>query len=114
MFDRWSANLEKSLCSFVDPAGGTTTLDEDYQPVYVPAEPIEIIGVKLDLSLTEKAARQQLQEDSNYKIVLKDTATARTIKRTFTVTIDSINYEIVGQPKTPRLPNSLITVYIKE
>ena len=113
MWESWSANLLKESCSFVDPAGGTTVLNANYQPVYTPATPIIIEGVKLDITVGELSERQQLQDDSKYKIVLKDTTISRALKTTYNVTVNSIPYEITGIKK-PRLPNSLITVYIKE
>ncbi|MGB3512166.1 MAG: hypothetical protein WBA93_23595 [Microcoleaceae cyanobacterium] len=113
MWKEWSKNLEISSCSFVDPNGGTTTLDENYQPVYVPAEPIKLDGVKLALTVSERSARQQLQDSSTFKIVLDDTENARLLNNKYKVTVDTVEYEITGVKK-PRLPNSLITVYIKE
>lgn len=113
MWSKWSANLDIESCSFVDPAGGSTTLDENYQPVYVESDPIVLDGVKLDLSVSEKSARSQLQDDSKYKIVLEDTENAKSLTNKYIVTVDSVEYDITGV-KAPRLPNSLVTVYIKE
>ena len=114
MWSSWSANLKKESCSFYNPAGGTTTLDPvTYQPIYTPSTPIVLEGVKIDLSVSEIAARQQLQDESKQKIVLDDTADAKSLTNLYEVTVDSIVYSITGVKK-PRLPNSLVTVYIKE
>lgn len=113
MWLEWSNNLDKSSCSFVNPLGGTTTLDENYQPVYIPATAVVLEGVKLNLSVSERSARLQLQDDSTFKIVLDDTTESRTLNNKFIVTVDSVEYQITGVKK-PRLPDSLITVYIKE
>jgi len=113
MWESWSKNLKKELFSFIDPAGGTTVLNANYQPVYTPATPVVLTGVKLDLTVGELSARQQLQDDSKYKIVLKDTTISRALKTTYNVTVNSVVYKITGIKK-PKLPNSLITVYIKE
>lgn len=114
MWESWSANLIIESCSFFNPAGGTTTLDPvTYQPVYTPGTPIVLDGVKLDLSVSEIAARQQLQDDSKQKIVLDDTAEAKSLTNLYEVTVDNIVYEITGVKK-PRLPDSLVTVYINK
>ena len=101
--------------SFVDPAGGTTTLDPDtYQPVYTPSTPIVVNGNFVDLAPSEIVARSQIQDDSRYKAVLEDTATNRTIESSWEVTIDSIVYEVTGRPRKPQFSNGWITVYLRK
>ena len=115
MWESWSKNLKKELFYFIDPAGGTTVLNANYQPVYTPATPIVIEGVMLDLTTSELSVRQQLQDSSKQKIVVKDTAEARTILHSFIVKdSNDREYKIGGKPKHPRLPNSLVTVYVSK
>lgn len=100
--------------SFVDPAGGTTTLDSNYQPVYTPSTPLIVNGNFVDLSPSEIVAREQIQDDSRYKAVLEDTELNRTIKAAWEVTINNVVYEITGRPRKPQFSNGWITVYLRK
>jgi len=100
--------------SFVNPAGGTTTLDADLQPVYIAGSPLVINGNFVDLSPTQIAARQQIQDDSRYKAVIQDNTSNRTILATWEVTIGSVVYEITGRPRKPQFSKGWITVYLKK
>jgi len=108
MFETVTANI-------INPAGGTTTLDADYQPVYVPSAPIVITGATFtQLTSVELVARSQLQDDSQFKLRITDNTLNRTINHTFTVTIDSVVYKINGKPKVPVQGNGRITIYLSK
>jgi hypothetical protein len=111
MYKDLAKGLTESSISFVDPAGGTTTLDSNYQPVFTPATPIVINGLFLDLSPSELVKMERLGDNSKHKLVLKDTATARQITRMYTASVDSIVYPITGVRK-PLIKNAVITVYL--
>ena len=114
MYNGLVQNTNLIAMSFVDPAGGTTSLDSNYQPVYTPAIKIETNGNFVDLSPTEIAAREQIQDDSRYKAVLEDTELNRTIKASWFVTIDGEEYSITGRPRRPQFADGWITVYLKK
>jgi len=108
-------NTNQVSMSFVDPAGGGTTLDPvTYEPVYTPATPVVIDGNFVDLSPTQIAARQQIQDDSRYKAVIEDNTSNRNILATWEVTIDSVVYSITGRPRKPQFSYGWITVYLRK
>ena len=82
--------------------------------IYPDGITINTTGNFIHLSPTEIVARQQLQDDSKYKLVLKDTIENRTITSVYTATINTVVYKITGQPKHPQFANAWITVYISE
>ncbi len=104
----------EGTASFVNPAGGTTVLDPvTYQPVYTPATPIVVTNATFNqLSSTEQAARQQLQDNSTHKIRIDFNETNKTIDHTFEVTTESIEYRITGKPKHPTMGEGRITIYL--
>lgn len=115
MYSGLIQNTNLLSMSFVDPAGGTTTLDPvTYQPIYTTSTPLVVNGNFVDLSPTEIVARSQIQDDSRYKAVLQDTALNRTIESSWEVTIDSIVYEVTGRPRKPQFANGWITVYLRK
>jgi len=100
----------------IDPnGGGTTTIDPvTYEPVYTPADPITVTGVLTQLSSSELVARQQLQDNSTYKLIVDDTTRNRTIDHTYSATIGADNYKITGEPKKPVLNGCWITIYLSK
>lgn len=113
--------------SYNDLKTGTTPVDISFikpgvavqDPVtfvitYPPGTTINTTGNFIQLSSAQIVARQQLQDDSKYKLVIKDTTLNRTITNVFTATIDGVVYEITGKPKHPQFSNAWITVYINE
>ncbi len=110
------ANLSKNTAQVTavidNPAGGTTVLDSNFQPVYVPAIIATIKGNLTSLSSAELVARSQLQDNSTKKLIIEDNTLNRTIKYTYEVTIDSIVYKITGSPKHPVLPIGWLTIYL--
>ena len=110
-----SFNTKQVDVSIIDPAAGTTTLDP------VTREPIYSLGVLFTikanfthLSSSEKVARSQLQDDSQFKIIIEDTESNRTITNKFQASINNVIYNITGEPKKPVLPIGWMTVYLKE
>lgn len=99
--------------SFIKP--GVPTQDPNtLEMIYPEGTTIATTGNFIHLSPSEIVARQQIQDDSKYKLVIEDTTLHRTIDNVFTATIDSVVYEITGKPKHPQFSNAWITVYINE
>ena len=64
------------------------------------------------LSSTETVERQQLQDNSTHKIRIDFNDTNKTIDHTYTVTTESIEYNITGKPKHPTMDCGRITIYL--
>ncbi len=99
--------------SIVDPNGGTTTRDPvTLKIITTPATPVSVNSVFTQLSSSELAARQQLQDNSKYKLIIEDTTINRTFNHTYEVTINGTTYNITGEPKKPVLPIGWLTIYL--
>lgn len=85
-----------------------------FEMIYPEGEVLSIEGNLIHLSPSQIVARQQIQDDSRYKLVIEDTPENRTITSVFTATIENVEYKINGQPKYPQFKNAWITIYIKE
>jgi hypothetical protein len=107
------AGTDQVSISFISP-GGATLDPVTYEPVYSAGTTIVKDGNFIQLTSAEIAARQQRQDDSRYKLVIKDTVENRTITSVFTATIDGVVYLINGQPKHPQFSKAWITVYISK
>lgn len=94
---------------------GVPTQDPDtLEMIYTAGTTITTTGNFIHLSPTERVKRQQIQDDSKYKLVIEDTTANRTLTSLFTATVNDVVYQITGQPKFPQFTGSWITVYIKE
>jgi len=106
----------EGTATFTDPnGGGATTLDPvTYEPIYIPApDPIVVTNATFNqLSSTEQAARQQLQENGTHKIRIDLNDINKTIDYTFEVTTEGIEYKITGKPKQPIMGDGRITIYL--
>jgi hypothetical protein len=115
VYEDQSSNTELIDLSFINPnGGGTTTLDENFEPVYVPNVAVSTTGNFIYLSPTQIAARQSVQDDSRYKLKIKNNTENMTIEASWTVTIESVPYEITGRPRKPQFANGWITVYLRK
>jgi hypothetical protein len=107
------AGTDQVSISFISP--GVATLDPvTYEPVYSAGTTTIIDGNFINLSPSEISARQQIQDNSRFKLVIKDTVENRTITSIYTATIDGVVYLINGQPKHPQFSKAWITVYISK
>jgi len=104
----------EGTASFVNPLGGTTVLDSNYEPVYTPTSPIVVTNATFNqLSSTEQAQRQQLQDDSTHKVRIDFNDLNKIINFTYTVEIEGKEYEITGDPKHPIMCEGRITIYLR-
>lgn len=99
--------------SFISPSVPTQDPDT-LEMIYSNGTTIETTGNFIHLTPAEIVRRQQIQDDSRYKLVIEDTTLNRTITNVFTATIDGVVYKIIGKPKHPQFSNAWITVYINE
>ncbi len=100
--------------SFIDPNGGTTTRDPvTMKIITTPAEPIVVTNASFtQLTSTETAQRQQMQDNSSHKVRIDFTTQNRTINNTFEVTLEGKPYKITGEPKHPIMGHGRITIYV--
>ncbi len=106
--------VETVSASIQNPESVMTGLDANLNPIYTASTPITTTAVLTHLTSSELAARNQIQDNSQYKLVINDNTTNRTINHTFEVTIDSIPYTINGDPKKQVLSIGWITLYISK
>jgi hypothetical protein len=85
-----------------------------YETEYSEGAIIVTAGNFINLSPAQISVRQQVQDDSKYKLNIDDTAENRTITSVYSATIDGIVYNINGQPKHPQFSNAWINVYISK
>lgn len=104
----------EGTASFLNPAGGTTVLDPNtYQPVYTPSDPIVVNNATFNqLSSTEIAERQQLQDNSTHKVRIEFNEANKIIDHTYIATIENEEYNITGKPKHPTMGCGRITIYL--
>ena len=96
-------------------APGVASIDPiTYETIYSEGATIVTTGNIITLSPAQVSVRQQVQDDSRYKLNIDDTAENRTITSVYTATIDGIVYNINGQPKHPQFSNAWINVYISK
>jgi len=113
MYSGLIKNTTQLSMTFSNP--GTAVQDPvTYVITYEGKTSFDVMGNFVDLTTTQIAARQQIQVDSRYKVVIEDNTLNRTIPATWTVTIESVVYEITGRPRKPQFSNGWITVYLKK
>ena len=110
MFEELIEGAELSLVELMSDTG-TTTLDENYEPVFTPDNIITLHAPKVDLSASEKVARNQLQDNSTHKLIIPKNSVNTAINNKWTIKIDNVDYKITGVKK-PVLDLDIMTVYI--
>ena len=105
-------NAETPTAVFNVNSGATT----DEWGNIVPSESVYTTtqAVFSHLTSQEQIARNQLQDDSKYKLYVDNNAVNKLITNEMTVTINTIKYRINGTPKISPLGHGWITVYITE
>lgn len=110
MYEELIEGADLSLVELMSDTG-TTTLDENYEPVFTPDNIIALHAPKVDLSPSEKVARNQLQDNSKYKLIIPKSTVNATINNKWTAKVDNVGYKITGVKK-PVLDLDIMTIYI--
>jgi len=104
-------NAETQTAVFNVNSGAT----EDQWGNIIPSESIYTTtqAVFSHLTSSEQIARQQLQDNSKYKLYVDNTAVNKLITNEMTVSIESDKFRINGTPKISPLGHGWITIYIE-
>lgn len=106
-------NAETSTAIFY--TGGTTAVEDEWNNIIqVPEVHTTTRAVFSHLSSQEKIARNQLQDDSQFKLYIDNNSVNKLITNKMWVEVNNQNYKINGVPKISPLKHGWITVYITE